>query len=734
MTGIVHRTTAFVLLAAVIAVGNSVQAAEAYIDPDAITATASSVNYQLEPIDTCNGNGLTGDLHTNNIGGAPPPAGQATMWLSNGVAGEWIRYEFDRAYSLNTMWVWNYNQNNPERTARGIRECTIEYSLDGVTWTRLDGTHTFAKADGTGTYAHNTEIDFGGVKARYVKITVISNHGHATTGLSEVRFYAGDSLGFETEASGDLEAVTPARVAVVLTGAQAAPVTVDYTVSGGTAAVGADFSLAGSCGYDLDRDGEVNFNDLRQLTENWLSETLPARLADGGKPIVDFTDFAGLAMDWLEDCGGNTLRFRPGQTSKTIYLDVVSDGVYNEPDETIVLELSNVTGGEVRLDAMDRHTYTIIDTRPKVAFQAETSQYLERTSVTQICVALAYPSSEVITVDYEITGGTAVGGGVDYMGQDGTLTFDQGETAQFISIRLRNNYVVNENKTIELSLSNPTNASLGPVATHTCTIADDDAGAWFDGMRWYNAHNRSGLTIDSEGRLQWYPQKGSQMIVNMPEQRFSEVGDVVIFSYIWTSTGDHDPSCECYKDYNPDPDIYDYCTDITCVGGTGDFRMGLFDSNGKGYITDDRMGENNEIFRGYLGYQARIFPHVPQDARSRFSERKTGGGTESHTNTSLWERSKPTQNSALLSNSNSYNRLGNVMSGGFGIPVGGSALMTFRLERVSESRASIKVTCNGKTWSKSSESTATIPQKIDVFAIWSNGNQYDWVKLAVPEG
>ena len=32
--------------------------------------------------------------------------------------------------------------------------------------------------------------------------------------------------------------------------------------------------------------------------------------------------------------------------------------------------------------------------------------------------------------------------------------------------------------------------------------------------------------------------------------------------------------------------------------------MGLFDSNGQGYVTQDRMGENPEIFRGYLGYEA----------------------------------------------------------------------------------------------------------------------------------
>ena len=117
-----------VFLAVLLGVGSSVWAVDTYIDPGAINATASSVNYQLQPIYSCNGNGLSGDLHTNDIGGAPPAAGQGTMWLSNGTAGQWIQYEFDRAYAINSMWVWNYNQVTPsggDRTTRGIRDCTI---------------------------------------------------------------------------------------------------------------------------------------------------------------------------------------------------------------------------------------------------------------------------------------------------------------------------------------------------------------------------------------------------------------------------------------------------------------------------------------------------------------------------------------------------------------------------------------------------------------------------------
>ena len=408
-----------VFLAVVLGVGSSVWADDTYIDPGTINVTASSVNYQLEAIYTCNGNGLSGDLHTNNIGGEPPAAGQGTMWLSNGIAGEWIEYEFDRAYAINSMWVWNYNQNNPERTTRGIRDCTIEYSLDGAAWEAVGGTHTFAKADGSDNYAHNTEIDFGGAKAQYVKITVVSNHGGSSAGLSEVRFYAGDSVGFEMEASSDVESVTPAEIAVVLTNGQAEAVTVDYAVSGGTAAAGQDFALE-----------------------------------------------------------AGTLVFNPGETVKTISINIVNDGA-DEDDETIELTLSNASGGEVELGTAE-HIYTIVDPRPAIGFDAaagggpENVQIIHRAR--KIAVSLSWAGAERITVDYGPTGGTAIRG-QDYEIEEGTLSFAPGELTKYVYVTIVDDDAAESDETLVVSLSNPAGAKFGANTQHTYTIADDDTGA-----------------------------------------------------------------------------------------------------------------------------------------------------------------------------------------------------------------------------------------------------------------
>jgi hypothetical protein len=88
------------------------------------------------------------------------------------------------------MWVWNYNGAGLN-VAYGLNNVTIEYSTDGITYATLGTTHEFLIAPGADDYAHNTTVDFGGVVAKYVKITAKSNWSNGITdqyGLSEVRF------------------------------------------------------------------------------------------------------------------------------------------------------------------------------------------------------------------------------------------------------------------------------------------------------------------------------------------------------------------------------------------------------------------------------------------------------------------------------------------------------------------------------------------------------------------
>ena len=149
-----------------------------------IATASSSISPDEGPENTINSSGLDADdLHSEK---------SKTMWLSSVLDPQaaWIQYEFDRSYNLYRMLIWNHNSLTEPIIGFGIKEATIEYSVDGANWTTL-GTHEFARAPGMAGYAPNTTVDLGGVVAKYVKITANSNWGGILPqfGLGEVRFF-----------------------------------------------------------------------------------------------------------------------------------------------------------------------------------------------------------------------------------------------------------------------------------------------------------------------------------------------------------------------------------------------------------------------------------------------------------------------------------------------------------------------------------------------------------------
>ncbi len=150
-----------------------------------ITATASSFSTNQGPGKTVDGSGLiNNDQHSTST---------TAMWLSStsGSQPTWIQYELDDIYKLHEMWVWNSNQSLELAMGLGIKSAKIEHSIDGSSWTQLGDVHEFTQAMGKPDYAHNTTIDFGGVLAKFVKITADSNWKgiFRQYGLSEVRFF-----------------------------------------------------------------------------------------------------------------------------------------------------------------------------------------------------------------------------------------------------------------------------------------------------------------------------------------------------------------------------------------------------------------------------------------------------------------------------------------------------------------------------------------------------------------
>ncbi len=133
---------------------------------------------------TCNNSGMSGTrgrthLHSNLA---------EDMYL-----GEATEFVFDIGHieKLGELYLWNYNTEGD--TVCGLKEITISYSEDNVSYSGAVG-YTLAEASGeNGSKATNTEdgtpINFSGAIGRYVKITVLSNYGGAGNGLSEIRLF-----------------------------------------------------------------------------------------------------------------------------------------------------------------------------------------------------------------------------------------------------------------------------------------------------------------------------------------------------------------------------------------------------------------------------------------------------------------------------------------------------------------------------------------------------------------
>lgn len=98
----------------------------------------------------------------------------------------WIQYDFGAVRNLSKTWVWN--TNDPTRLDQGFNLVKIDYSEDGQEWTAL-GEMNFPKAKGEAVYGGFSGPDLSNLKAQFVLLTAVSNHGDATcAGLAEIKF------------------------------------------------------------------------------------------------------------------------------------------------------------------------------------------------------------------------------------------------------------------------------------------------------------------------------------------------------------------------------------------------------------------------------------------------------------------------------------------------------------------------------------------------------------------
>ena len=191
---------------------------------------------------------------------------------------------------------------------------------------------------------------------------------------------------------------------------------------------------------------------------------------------VDYATGGGTATagtDYVATSG--TLTFAPGVTTQNVIVPVIGDALV-EGDETLAVTLtspSNATLGSATA------TGTILDDDsapavPSISISgASVAEGNAGSTPLTFAVQLSAPTVATVTVSYATGGGTATAG-TDYVATTGTLTFAPGVTMQNINVPLLGDIVVEGNETFTVTLTSPSNATLGS-ANATGTIVDDDS-------------------------------------------------------------------------------------------------------------------------------------------------------------------------------------------------------------------------------------------------------------------
>ena len=343
---------------------------------------------------------------------------------------------------------------------------------------------------------------------------------------------------FNTTTSSEFEPNGPALVAVDLNLALSSDVTVDYTITGGTATgSGTDYVLAdgtititsgntsSNISITLVDDTEIESNETIELVISNPSSgvtlgtntshtfsindddsnrkinftassssggeattpvtlTIESTLASTSATTVDYTVTGGTATGGGEDytLADGTATIPGDNVTTTTTIDIVIvDDLVDEDDEDIVITLSNPTNGNLEVTDTE-YTYTITDNdaAPTVQFTSTTSNEVESVGTANVQVELSAASGNIVSVVYTVADVSATGSGTDYTLASGTLNIPAGFTTGTIDPVIVDDSDLESSETFTITLSAPTNATLGTNTVNTFTISDNDDDG-FDG-------------------------------------------------------------------------------------------------------------------------------------------------------------------------------------------------------------------------------------------------------------
>ncbi|MCA1618171.1 MAG: DUF4214 domain-containing protein [Acidobacteria bacterium] len=310
---------------------------------------------------------------------------------------------------------------------------------------------------------------------------------------------------------------------ISLSAASGLPVTINYATANNTATAGTDYTAAGgtltfspgettknvavsALGDALDEENETFFVNLSAasgasiadnsgvgtITDDDAAPSLTIEdttveegagvasfnfklsAASGRDVLVLYTSANGTATagaDYM-GVGIGSVTFSPGETSKTVSVDILNDTT-DEPDETFSLNVHSSSRATIG-DGTGVGTISDNDVAPSLSVgDATVTEGDAGTVNATFAVTLSAASGKTVTVSYATANNTAVAPG-DYAAVASTqLTFNPGETSKNVTVLVAGDTTDEPNESFDVNLSGASNATVND-GQGTGTITDDD--------------------------------------------------------------------------------------------------------------------------------------------------------------------------------------------------------------------------------------------------------------------
>ncbi|GLB50453.1 choice-of-anchor I family protein [Neptunitalea lumnitzerae] len=144
-------------------------------------------------------------------------------------------------------------------------------------------------------------------------------------------------------------------------------------------------------------------------------------------------------------------------------------------------------------------SYTpVINVLPQVAFAEITYPIAEDASTAQLIIELTAVTTNDVTVDVSLLGGTATEG-TDFTFVDQTITITAGSATAVVNVPIFNDTDVEAGEVLMLGLSNPTNADLGDDVNSGVYILDDDTTLFYPATPSLNINYATSYLVDASG-------------------------------------------------------------------------------------------------------------------------------------------------------------------------------------------------------------------------------------------